>query len=285
MNVRDFTFDAYERFLQAATENDFEVLTVASYLQRDEPPERFVLLRHDVDRKLDIAYSMAQLEARYDVSSTYYFRTSTFDPDLVGAFEGFGHEVGYHYEELARANGDVDLAYERFERTLEAFRRHATIETACSHGSPLSPHRNLDMWDEERPPESFDLLGEAYLSVEKDDEDPTLPSYCSDTGRRWGLVEPGFGLVETTADLVSLLESGACDKLYVLAHPGRWSRTGPEFVERVAWDVAAEAGKRAVGPVHQATQQSGSIGADVTQTLARSVAVSRQLAGATIRWR
>src|SRR5690606_35950875 len=121
-----------------------------------------------------------------------------------------GHEVGYHYEDLARTGGDVAAAHERFAANLEAFRMHADVKTACSHGSPLSRHLNLDMRDDDREPERYDLLGEAYLSIETDDADPRLPSYFSDTGRRWGTVDPTRGVVETTTDLIDLLEAGDC---------------------------------------------------------------------------
>lgn len=277
MNIRDFTFETYDRLLEAAVENGFEVLTVADYLAAADPPERYLILRHDVDRKVDIARSMARLEARHDLRSTYYFRTSTFEPDLVEEVAGLGHEVGYHYEDLAHVGGDVDAAHERFARNLEAFRMHAEVRTACSHGSPLSPHLNLDMWDDERPPERYDLLGEAYRSIETDAADPRLPSYFSDTGRRWDAADPTGGRIQTTADLIDLLESGDCPRLYVLAHPSRWSRSSPEFVERVAWDALAQAGKGAVGPVHRAQAGTVGAGAEAVRTAMRPIAISRQL--------
>ncbi|MCU4974203.1 hypothetical protein OB955_15860 [Halobacteria archaeon AArc-m2/3/4] len=277
MNIRDFTFEKYDRLLEAAGENGYDVLTVADYLSRDELPERYVVLRHDVDRKVDIARSMAHLEASHDVRSTYYFRTSTFDPEIVTELEDLGHEIGYHYEELARVGGDIEEAYDRFEENLAAFRRHVDVRTACSHGSPLSSHLNLDMWQDDRPPAAFDLLGEAYLSTETDDSDPDELSYCSDTGRHWGMVDPVYGLVETTDDLIELLEVGSCPQLYVLAHPGRWSRNRPEFVERVAWDLAAESGKQAVKPVHSIQQRAGTFSGALARTTARSIMISRQL--------
>ncbi|WP_276257006.1 hypothetical protein [Halomontanus rarus] len=283
MNIRDFTFEKYDRLLESILENGFDVLTVAEYLESDELPNRYVLLRHDVDRRVEIARSMAHLEASHGVQSTYYFRTSTFDPDLVAEFERLGHEVGYHYEELARTNGNVEAALERFEANLEAFRRYADVRTACSHGSPLSSHQNLDMWADGRSPAAFDLLGEAYRSIETDDGDPEELSYCSDTGRRWGMVDPDFGVVETTDDLIELFEAGTCARVYVLAHPSRWSRSRVEFVERVGWDVAAETGKRAVKPVHRVQAGTGVLGRDIVRTAARSVAVSRQLLRLTTR--
>ncbi|WP_255169514.1 hypothetical protein [Natrononativus amylolyticus] len=281
MNVRDFTFDAYDRLVGAAVDADYEVLTVAEYLRAETLPERYLILRHDVDRRVEIARSMARLEARHGVASTYYFRTSTFEPEIVAEMAEMGHEIGYHYEDLARARGDRRRAHRQFAANLAAFREHATIETACSHGSPLSRHLNLDIWEGERSPAEYDLLGEAYLDVEKDDEDPTLPSYLSDTGRRWGTVDPDFGLVETTDDFVEFLEAGDCPRLYVLAHPGRWSRSRLEFVDRLAWDVAAETGKIAVKPAHYAQRGVANATGGVVRAVGTTAAVAARIAQAT----
>jgi predicted amino acid-binding ACT domain protein len=59
-----------------------------------------VVIRHDVDRKVATAREMAREEADRGISTTYYFRTSTFSPDVARETERRGHEVGYHYEDL-----------------------------------------------------------------------------------------------------------------------------------------------------------------------------------------
>lgn len=281
MNVRDFTFEAYDKLIGAAVDSGYEVLTVADYLTTDDLPERYVLLRHDVDRRVGIARSMAGLEADHGVTSTYYFRTSTFEPEIVAEMAEMGHEIGYHYEDLARARGNRRAAHRQFAANLESFREHATVETACSHGSPLSRHLNLDIWDGDRSPAEYDLLGEAYLDVEKDDEDRSLPSYFSDTGRRWGTVDPDFGPVETTDHLIDLLEAGDCPRLYVLAHPGRWSRSKVEFVDRLTWDVAAETGKVAVKPAHHAQRSVANATGGMVQAVGTTMTLAARIAQLT----
>ncbi|MFC7237321.1 hypothetical protein ACFQS4_03665 [Saliphagus sp. GCM10025317] len=283
--VRDFTFDAYERLLQTLNERGYETYSVASVLETGTVPERCAIVRHDVDRRPSIARSMAHLESEYGIEATYYLRTSTFSPEFARTLVDLGHEVGYHYEDLARARGNRKLAYEAFERNLEQFRAHVDVTTACSHGSPLSPHLNTDMWDEARPPEQYGLVGTAYGSIETDDTDSRKPTYVSDTGRHWGVVDPTMGRIDTTEDLIELLESGACPRLYVLAHPSRWARSRGEFVERVSWDVAAEAGKRAVVPLHRAQGRVRSAADEVVRAMSRPVAMSRNALGMTTRKR
>lgn len=236
-----FSFAAYETLVSTALDAGYEFLTVRDYLRSTDRPERFVILRHDVDRKPENAEKMAELEAEYGVPATYYFRTSTFTQERVERVEALGHEVGYHYEDYVRASGDVDNAHRLFSGSLREFRRAATIDTVCMHGNPLSPHDNRDMWRESDAPgfDTYDLLGEAYLSM--DFEDVT---YFSDTGRTW-LDGPlkikdhtmGEGektvTADTTADLTALLRDGAVDRVCLLAHPNRWADSLPElYAER-----------------------------------------------------
>jgi len=92
---------------------------------------------------------MARLEAIRGVPSTYYVRTidKTFQPGLIRRIEELGHEVGYHYEDMDRADGDVAAAHESFSAELARMRALVSVDTVCMHGNPLTAHDNRDMWD------------------------------------------------------------------------------------------------------------------------------------------
>lgn len=256
MNVRDFTFDHYGRLLDAALDNGYAFRTVHDRVTGPKPDEPTITVRHDVDRKVGTARSMARAEAQRGIPTTYYYRTSTFSPEVAAETETLGHEVGYHYEDLVKARGDFEAAHERFGRNLARFREHADVTTICPHGSPLSSHHNLDMWRGEYGIERYDLAGEAYLSIETSSSDPGKPSYVSDTGRSWDTSISEFGRIDTTDDLIEALESDGCEQLYLLVHPGRWSRSRPEQIQRVAWDLAAEVGKSAAKTAHALGRRS-----------------------------
>jgi hypothetical protein len=148
---RDFTFETYGELLDAGLESGYEFLTVREYLATDdgELPDQFIILRHDVDRKPENALAMARLEAARGVPSTYYVRTidKTFQPGLIRRIEELGHEVGYHYEDMDRADGDVAAAHESFSAELARMRALVSVDTVCMHGNPLTAHDNRDMWD------------------------------------------------------------------------------------------------------------------------------------------
>jgi hypothetical protein len=249
MNVFDYTFEAYEGLLDAALAAGYAFLPVCEYLRADDLPDRFVVLRHDVDRRPANATRMAALESHRDVAATYYLRTATFDPETARAMAERGHEIGYHYEDLAYEKGDLDAARRRFERNLAVFREHVPVETACAHGSPLSPHANTDLWEVCSPAE-FDLRGEAYRSIDVGPGTPGGLRYLSDTGRTWRTPGSGIERVATTDDLVRAIESGAYPRLYLLAHPCRWAGGTLELASRVAWDLGAESAKFAVGKLY-----------------------------------
>ncbi|WP_201289493.1 hypothetical protein [Halobaculum saliterrae] len=249
-----FTTEAYLDLLDAADEGGYDFLTVADYLATapEDRPERFLVLRHDVDRKVGNAARMARLEADRGVEATYYVRTGTFDPEFVHTLEALGHEVGYHYEDYVRADGDLDDAHDRFARHLRLFRRHCDVETVCMHGNPLSPHDNRDMWTVPGAPEfaGYGLLGEAYLSMDFVDV-----TYFSDTGRTWRdgalkikdhTVGDSAKAVSAgeTAELAALLRAGAVERGCLLVHPERWADSVPELLVERSKDGAINAVKR-----------------------------------------
>ena len=104
MLMRDFTLSRYKDLCLALLDTGYTPLTVYSYLE-GQKNNKLVVLRHDIDRKPKNALRMAGLEHELGNQSTYYFRLPyTFKPDIIGKIHDLGHEVGYHYEVLSKAN-------------------------------------------------------------------------------------------------------------------------------------------------------------------------------------
>lgn len=251
----DFTYEMYGDLLDASLERDVSFLTVREYLEAGSLPSEFVVLRHDVDRKPGNALDFARIEADRDVRSTYYVRTvpETFRPSIIGAIERLGHEVGYHYEDLDRTDGDVEAARDSFRENLDRLRELVTVDTVCMHGNPLTPHDNRDMWGDIQVFDEYDLVGEAYLSMDFGDVD-----YYSDTGRNWRdgalkihdhtIGDDGKTVqVGTTPELIELLGSAERVRFCILTHPDRWTDTFAERVVEVTFDTAKNTAKYALG--------------------------------------
>jgi len=122
------------------------------------------------------------------------------------------------------------------------------------HGNPLSPHDNREMWTDEAPGvDHYDLLGEAYLSM-----DFTDVTYFSDTGRTWrdgGLKIKDHTMgegeksvqVDGTERLAALFRERELDRACLLAHPERWVDSLPELVAARSKDGAVNVVKRGMG--------------------------------------
>ncbi|WP_214041481.1 hypothetical protein [Methanoculleus sp.] len=237
----------YGELCRALLGASYTPATVYQYLT--EPPGgRTVVLRHDVDRKPENALKMAELEHALGVTSTYYFRHPyTFIPEIIEQVLSLGHEVGYHYEVLAKAKGDYEKAIGLFARELEEFRSLCDVRTICMHGSPLSRYDNRDLWKEYDFRE-FGIAGEAYLSMAGNGL-----CYLTDTGRTWGAKHsmrdamPGAGAappsVATTDDLARWIGSAGEEGLYLTVHPERWAVDRSEWLISYSQDAVANFGK------------------------------------------
>lgn len=252
----DFTLATYRELCKAILRSGYMPMTVLAYLKSEDPPDKLAIIRHDVDRAVGNARRMAQLESDLGISATYYFRFrgGTFRSDIMTDMAGIGHEIGYHYETLDKARGDCDRAMEIFERELKAFREFVQVKTISMHGNPLTRWDNRDLWRKYEFT-SLGILGEAYLSFDN-------VVYLSDTGRTWGhgykvkdwLPADGSGGVgrsagsrlQTTYDLIRLIETGENHRLYLNTHPERWSEGTLDWIVSLVKDKAVNTVKRAL---------------------------------------
>jgi peptidoglycan/xylan/chitin deacetylase (PgdA/CDA1 family) len=242
---RDFTIHKFRQLCEVIS-GTYPTVTMAEYMD-NQHPDRFILMRHDVDRMPGNALRTAKIERDLGIKATYYFRSikSTFRPEIIKQIEDMGHEIGYHYEVLSEASGDPEKAIELFQSNLDKFRKISDVRTICMHGRPLSKYDNRDLW-KYYDFRDFGLIGEAYLSVDKE------LNYFSDTGRAWGSKSslrdfiPGKTqhlYADTTDDLVKLIESEQINKFYILTHPERWASGFAEWGLYYSMDLGANLGK------------------------------------------
>ena len=175
----DFTIKTYKRLLLALKEADYRFQTFAEFIE--DPVEKAIILRHDVDERPKNALKMARVEHELGIKATYYFRIVKIsnNPLIIKQIVDLGHEIGYHYEDYSSCNGGMEKALRQFGENLAYFRSYYPVVTVCMHGSSMSEHDNRLIWERVELSE-FDLIGEPYLSV-----DYSQVFYMTDTGRRW----------------------------------------------------------------------------------------------------
>ncbi len=244
--MRDFTLEKYERLIETIKENKIPVYGVKKW--QELKPASGILLRHDVDRKPLNALKVAELERKFGISCTYYFRTtkSSFDETVIKRIYELGNEIGYHYEDLSLAGGDYEMAIKLFEEHLRKLRELVPVETIAMHGRPFSPYDNRDLWRRFNR-RDFGILAEVFLDV-----DYTGMYYLTDTGRTWGQTKANIrdkvknGLAadaDSTDSLISFITNNASRKIALVMHPERWSDSLITWIIQYFSDITVNVAK------------------------------------------
>lgn len=221
--MRDFTLKSYQSLVLAFQQAGYQFQTFEEMMTA--PSEtKMVVMRHDVDELAWNALNMARLENQLGIRATYFFRIvkQSNVPEVIEEIVRLGHEVGYHYEDLALAEGDEKKAIETFKENLAYFRKYYPVRSVCMHGSSTSKYDNRLLW-KNHSFASFGIVGEPYFSVNFD-----KVFYLTDTGFAWDggkyatrdVVESGFGLrFHTTSQIVDCIKAGEFPKhVLILAH-------------------------------------------------------------------
>ena len=223
--VRPERLDELERLLAHAARRGYTTMTLSAFAagRPADRPDRVLLLRHDVDSDLSRADRMAAMERRLGVTGSWFFRIRTWDPALMRRLAADGHEVGYHYEELAtvvkergaatstQARSLIDDARSRLAATLPELRAATglPLDVLAAHGD--FANRAVLVSNEE-------LLADAAVRrrlgvrLEAYDVEPLVDARFAD-GARPGAWSPG--------DPYEALDRGRPTVLLLL-HPRAW---------------------------------------------------------------
>ena len=239
----DFTLWKYRQLLQSLLQQGYQFVTFEQYCasKTEEVDTRWVVLRHDVDLLPQNSLATAQIEHDLGITASYYFRVvpASNQPEYIQPIAALGHEIGYHYEDMAICQGDVEQAYAHFQQQLQYFRRFYPVRTICMHGVPTSKWDGKDLW-KHYDYRALGIIGEPYFDV-----DFSQIFYLTDTGRCWDgykvsvrdkipvyqdqWVEQGL-VYHTTDELIRAIQTGTLpDRIMITTHPQRWTD------KRFAW--------------------------------------------------
>lgn len=224
--MRDFTFKTYNELLKSIKLGNYEFQTLENFLTN--PSKRVVILRHDSDIWPRNDLKMAKIEKEHGIKATYYFRIPhTFNTNIIKQIRDLGHEIGYHYENLADANGNYEKAIESFKNNLLSLREIYPVKTVAMHGRPLSKWDSRLLWAKYNFMD-FGLIGEPYLSI-----DYNSIFYLTDTGSRWDgsnvsirdtVISRHNHSIRTTFQLINYFKNNKLpDQILINAHAARWN--------------------------------------------------------------
>lgn len=254
--MRDFTLKTYQALLQSLTDGGFEFLTFEQYCairqgtgNRKTLPERFAIMRHDVDKRPSYSARMAELEAQMGVKASYYFRIGKMsnDPECIRRIAALGHEIGYHYEDMSLCKGNYEKAYEHFKESLEYFRQFYPVRTCCMHGAPTSKYDSRAIWEKYDYREQ-QIIGEPYYDV-----DFQNVLYLTDTGRCWDGYQyslrdrvpeqqqrwnkSGWAF-HRTPEIIIAAEDNRLPSVMITTHPQRWTDKWGAWIQELVMQNA-----------------------------------------------
>jgi hypothetical protein len=197
-----WTLDDYRDLLAAVRSGGYRLSWFG-----DVPEPGRLFLRHDVDLTLDAAVRMAELEAREDVTATYFLMTESLfynlaSPEGVAAIErlrALGHRVGLH---AVYPNATLD---DRFDPVVAWHNPDPATMTLPVAGA-------------------INVMGEPYF---------TPQTYRSDSNQRWRSGDPR-----------DELRSGAFPWLQLLVHPEIWVYDGATMGQTMRTMLEAEKQRR-----------------------------------------
>ncbi len=223
--MRDFTLSAYKTLLTTLKSRGYQFLTFEQFLTTTKGGKQ-IILRHDVDDLPINSLNTALLEKELGIRSSYYFRIvkQSNHPEIIRTIADLNHEIGYHYEDLALAKGDKELALKHFIENLTYFRQYYPVRTICMHGSPMTAWDNRTLWDNYKYTD-YGVIGEPYFET-----DFSKFLYLTDTGRRWNGAKVSIRdkvrssskqEYRTTFDIVENIDE-LPDQIMITTHPQRW---------------------------------------------------------------
>ncbi|MBV8459560.1 MAG: hypothetical protein JO009_01590 [Candidatus Eremiobacteraeota bacterium] len=216
----------YERLMSKLVEQGYCFITIADLARRNGGaiPARTCIVRVDVDSDLPTAREMFRIKRALGITSTYYFRLSTLDPELMKEISACGSEVGYHYEELATVakrlglcnKAEIDncilLIRDEFKRNIQSFSAQAGAlpRTIASHGDWVNRKLRLPnhYFADRALCEAFGITAEAY--------DPRLNAQVK--ARFSDADAPAWWRPEPPSKAVT--DGVSC--IYLLVHPRQW---------------------------------------------------------------
>jgi hypothetical protein len=241
----DFTISTYRHLLLSLQAAGYAFISFSDWCEgKADALNKYVILRHDIDKNPYNALKIAKIEAAMGIRSTYYWLTKkqVFKSSIIKEVAKLGHEIGYHYRDWVDAQGIPERALELFQHNLQMMQALVEVKTIAMDGCPWSKYNNRDLW-KHFDYKSFGIIGEPYFDIFGVDWDAPVKQdvfYLTDTGRLWNgdkfsirdkVANNQILDYQTTYALIEAVETdGLPYKIMITVHPQRWSDNVVEWL-------------------------------------------------------
>lgn len=196
-----FTLDGYEHLLGLLNGNGYRIVDYFGW----EKYDKCVILRHDVDMDLQRAFTLAQIEYKYKIKSTYFvLLTSNFyniqsyrNRSILNQMQDMGHTIGLHFDEKVypKAMGNVERVQQEIKKELNILSEILETEASViSYHRPTKEILNADIEIQGVVNSYANLFFRQF-------------KYLSDSRMHWR--EP----------VLDIIREGKHTKLHILTHP------------------------------------------------------------------
>ena len=201
----EFTIKNYERLL-ALAKNRFQFVNFYSDFDKSECQ---MILRHDVDFSPYDALKIAELEAKLNIHSTFFFQVTSIYysileveiKNIIRLISSLGHEIGLHFDLSVYNEKSLSGIKNKFD-----FEKNILSEISNSQIKIFSLHNPTTIknikFDKIKYFNCFNASSPKILEKFK---------YCSDSNGYWRF-----------ESLEELINDNTIQNLYVLIHPVWW---------------------------------------------------------------
>lgn len=211
--------------------------TTAFDVYKNKALDKYVVLKHDVETKVQNAYEIAKIENKYGHKSSFYVQAYLLDSKkniaLLKKIQLMGHEVSYHHDVMDSCKGDLELAIDEFNNNLKKFENlDFKITTVCQHGNPIIERSgytsNRDFFRSSAVQNLYPNM--ADIMVDFKEKANTDYQYISDAGRKFNIIYDPINndIINSNDkniainDFDSLLDYVAEKNSIISIHPHRW---------------------------------------------------------------
>lgn len=256
-----FIFSQWEKFC-TGLKNAGIISVQPSFLLKEKPLSRFLVLKHDVETDPSKALIMAKIENRYGHRGVYYVQAyllgSEKNIEILKNIHALGHEVSYHHDVMDFCRGDIVKAADEFEKNADKFRKCGfTVSTVCQHGNPVIERKgytsNRDLFRDGATAERFRGISEIMVNFRN--RINADYKYISDAGYGWKIIfDPENNDVTPSShkdiqlhSLDNVLKEVAESSVIISTHPHRWHENAAKaFVKDSAFRIIRTSAKAAL---------------------------------------
>ncbi|HQO10749.1 MAG TPA: hypothetical protein PLK90_11450 [Clostridiales bacterium] len=256
-----FIFSQWEKFC-TGLKNAGIISVQPSFLLKEKPLSRFLVLKHDVETDPSKALIMAKIENTHGHRGVYYVQAyllgSEKNIDILKKIQSLGHEVSYHHDVMDQCKGDILKAADEFEKNADKFRKCGfTVSTVCQHGNPVIERKgytsNRDLFRDGVTAERFRGISEIMVNFRN--RINADYKYISDAGYGWKIIfDPENNDVVPSSDkdvpldsFDDVLKAAGDNSVIISTHPHRWHENAVKaFVKDTTFRIIRTSAKTAI---------------------------------------